>query len=617
MRKIYNVVLAILFISVLNSCQDKLEQINPNVLTVDQFWKTEADFNAGLIAAYSGLQFPAISGTTQAFGVMRSDLCGTEDWYSVHLSASNMTWTNSTEYVEAFWSQPYIGIFRANQVLYYIDEPDAESIEGFTNDEKTSIKAQARFIRAFLYFELLKNFNGAVIQDQLAINEEDLRKPFSSRTEVLEQVIYPDLHYARQNLTDTWIGDDLGRATWGAATALLGKIYLHQGAWDSAAFYLNEVIQSGLYSLAEDQMDNFTEEGEFNSESIFEIGFTDQVNPGVAGDRHDDILANSGGEAQSIASPYAALYAGGYNTNLGTYWLQEMFTVADSIDRNNVHNQYVGGVYRPHLVAPDLRTRSNRTYASLAIEHGDGFYFEDSLSTGADGIVAKLNPNFGQGSKIKKYTSWYKAEREAASPENARTGINWRAIRLADVYLMYAEAVLNLNHPDAFQEALTYVDAIRERAGTFPLQSFISKGYIPKYDVSKFANSLSRYPRSVPSVEALLHHIQMVERPLELCFEGHRWNDLVRWGMVQEVFNDRREEELKLIALLGTSATDPTIPIPADGNPKRYPLYLNEHVRIDFQIPVQNYIPGDPNSAGQGHDYFPVPAIETEANDSF
>ena len=174
--------------------------------------------------------------------------------------------------------------------------------------------------------------------------------------------IYPDLHYARQNLTDTWIGDDLGRATWGAATALLGKIYLHQGAWDSAAFYLNEVIQSGLYSLAEDQMDNFTEEGEFNSESIFEIGFTDQVNPGVAGERHDDILANSGGEAQSITSPYAALYAGGYNTNLGTYWLQEMFTVADSIDRNNVHNQYVGGVYRPHLVAPALRTRSNRSY---------------------------------------------------------------------------------------------------------------------------------------------------------------------------------------------------------------------------------------------------------------
>ena len=85
-------------------------------------------------------------------------------------------------------------------MLYYIDEPDAESIEGFTNDEKTSIKAQARFIRAFLYFELLKNFNGAVIQDQLAINEEDLRKPFSSRTEVLEQVIVItsySIHYTK------------------------------------------------------------------------------------------------------------------------------------------------------------------------------------------------------------------------------------------------------------------------------------------------------------------------------------------------------------------------------------------------------------------------------------
>ena len=101
-----------------------------------------------------------------------------------------------------------------------------------------------------------------------------------------------------------------------------------------------------------------------------------------------------------------------------------------------------------------------------------------------------------------------------------------------------------------------------------------------------------------PTKETVLTHIQRVERPLELCFEGHRWKDLVRWGIVKEVFDELRSDEkwredFAIILNINSGGVAP--------------LYINERIRPDFFIAAQNYV-------SDQHDYLPIPTQERQNN---
>ena len=111
-----------------------------------------------------------------------------------------------------------------------------------------------------------------------------------------------DLEFAMANLPEVWDGEDIGRATWGAATAMLGKVYLYDQNWAQAASMFKEVIDSGNYALTADIMDNFTDENEFNIESIFEVAYSAELNPGANGNIVDDSPTESGAEATAIAT---------------------------------------------------------------------------------------------------------------------------------------------------------------------------------------------------------------------------------------------------------------------------------------------------------------------------
>lgn len=581
--------LFVLLISLFSSCEDDLlDQANPNAITTDSFWKSKEDFEKATNALYSSLQFPAVSGGELAYQMLRGDMAGTESWYGVHLKYTNLTWNDASEFVVDRWAQLYIGIFRANQILYYTEKTNVLSEE-----EKTLLTAQARFLRGLNYFWLAYTYNGAVIHDHLAFSDEEMHVPFSSRADVIQKMVIPDLEFAYNNLPKKWEGaENIGRFTWGAAASMLGKTYLYEKDWAMAAKYFKEVIDSGIYRLVDNYMDNFTLEGEFNDESILEVAFSDNYKPGVHGNRVDDVLGNPGAEATTLASNFASIVgAGGYNTVLPTYWLQELFVTADSIDVNNPINAG--------------RRYSNRVYATIVVEHGDGLYYNAPL-TPTPTEKAKTNFNYGQGSKVKKWTNWYWKDSEDAST-GARTGINFRHIRYADVLLMYAEAVLE-NDGDV-NEALQYIDMVRKRAGVLTLQHYLDEnnGKFPIFDKVRFANKLNEFELTDLNKESLLHHLRMVERPLELAFEGHRWYDLVRWGIVREVIDARKAEEdnLKEI-LIGKYIKKP------DGTPdeKIYPLYLNERVRPDWAIPYVNY-------QSEVHDYFPVPSIERQSNKQF
>jgi hypothetical protein len=579
---IYVAILPILIVMISGCEDDLLTQVNPNTITDASFWKTQEDFEKGVNAMYGALQLASVSGNFMANEAKRSDLAGTESWYNNDFT--QLKWNDATPYVASRWSELYVGVFRANQLLKYT--PDATDL---SDVEKELIIGQAKFIRGYCYFWLANGYNGAVVHSEYP-NADQMDKPFSSKDDVINNRVIPDLTDARDVLPKVWDSKNVGRITWGAATAMLGKTYLFQKDWENAEKYFGEVIyeaeNNNLYALVPNFMDNFTVDNEYNSESVLEIAYSDNFKPGNS-QAYDEI---NGSEAAGVSTELASLYAGGYNTVLPTYYTQELFVVeSEFMDPN--HSWTSGHV------------RSMRTYATLLVENGDGDYYNAPLNASvADG--GKANFNFGQGSKVKKFTQWDRVDQEDTAL-GGRTGINYRAIRYADVLLMYAEALLELGN---VSEGIKYIDQVRARAGVKTLQGFMDDngGLIPRLDVSKYVNSMSDYDYVVANKENVLRHLRMVERVLEFAFEGHRWYDLVRWGIVKDVFSKRWEEEKKLRVLLIGDATKIS-PIDPATNPKHYPLFLNERVRPDFEVPNNVYNPAV-------HDYFPIPSVEKQNN---
>ncbi len=579
-------------------CEDDfLTQANPNAITDMTFWNTKTDFDKATNALYGSLQLPAVSGADfLTFEPLRADMAGCESWYTDQLTYDQLRWDDTNRYVSARWSELYVGVYRANQILHYVDQ-----CAGLSAEEKELTKAQAKFIRAYCYFYLAHTYKQVVLIDQMPTNASEMHKTLSSREDVIANIVIPDLEYAKSVLPQSWDKANAGRATWGAASAMLGKTYLFDKDWDKASAEFAAVINSGLYSLVPNFMDNFTEDNEFNSESVFEVSFSNSFKPGTNAAQHDEI---DGSEGTGIAGAYASITGGGgYNSVLPSYGLQEMFvTEKEQMDPANKWTS--------------SHVRSMRTYATLVVEYGDGDYYKAPLTTYYDAngkeIASKANFSYGQGSKVKKWTQWDRVEAEDAST-GCKTGINYRAIRYADVLLMYAECLLEKNNVD---EAITYIDMVRSRAGLLTLDYYKSNngGKIPQLHVSSLAagttdeaTETSQYTFVDATKENVMTHLRRVERPLEFAFEGHRWYDLVRWGITKEVFDDGWDEEQKLGVHFGTNAAG-NFPVD-DISTKQYPLFLNARLRPDFGVASANYSP-------ETHDYFPVPSIETENNNA-
>lgn len=164
-----------------------LNEQNPNVLTEASFWKNEGHFNAALTTVYGALQYRSISGAELVQEFVMGDIAGTESWYRP-FPFRNLTYNNGQIHLTNKWEELYVGIFRANTIITQLQESGEDVLD---KDVAANIEAQARFLRAFFYFQLNHTYGGgAMIHDGgVAQSLDELHKPLSGIQEVNTQII--------------------------------------------------------------------------------------------------------------------------------------------------------------------------------------------------------------------------------------------------------------------------------------------------------------------------------------------------------------------------------------------------------------------------------------------
>jgi starch-binding outer membrane protein, SusD/RagB family len=275
MKYINTVFLMFTLIFSLNSCKSDFLELAPlsEVSTIN-FYKTPDDIKAAVNAVYSTNQ-----STDMYFGNLVYLLENRSD-NAVDLNSGGnagreyaldyFTESSDNFNLQSTWSTLYAGIFKTNIVL--------EKIESVTIDAKVKerYKAEVRFLRALNYFHLVRMW-GKVPVLLTAISPLETYNLKRDEVATVYKAIEDDLIFAGANLPATYTNTELGRATSGAANALLGKVYLNQKKYTEAKTILGKVISDGTFKLQKKIADVFDVNNEYNSEIVFAVRYSKTI----------------------------------------------------------------------------------------------------------------------------------------------------------------------------------------------------------------------------------------------------------------------------------------------------------------------------------------------------
>ena len=316
----------------------------------------------------------------------------------------------------------YCGISRCNFIL----EPKQIEIDF---PSKATILAEAKFLRAFYYFELVKFFGDIplIVDQRLGVQQiQDLeRTPVSEVYDQIEKDLNDAIAILSYKSESTHSGIK-GRVDKGAALGLLGKVYLYQENWPLANQTLKTLINSGNYSLASDYSTLFLKENENNSETVFDVEYSDQE-----GGSYECLICLEGNLTvgyQGIRQYDGPTYGDGNSYNLPTQNLYDFFEYQDS--------------------------RREATCLNI-----DDFIANNSVGT---------TYGVGAGGHTGFYNHKYMKSRDEmlnGIPDNDLTsGVNYRVIRYADILLMAAESSNKIGDDS---NSLLYLNMVRQRVGLF------------------------------------------------------------------------------------------------------------------------------------------------------
>jgi hypothetical protein len=482
-----------LAILILSCSEDHLNLSDPNRESSDTYWENEDDYRLGLTSAYSVFRVPGyFSRWFHVLTVSRSDEGWSESpnpYFQAYSNFNIISYNDdNAEGIFQPWQVIYRQIFYSNQV---IDNMKTRGYDLFEDkDEANSILGQALFLRGVSYWYL----GGTFGKGPRMINSTD------NGEVILQEEIYmqalSDFLEAEAILPDSWSATDQGRPTQGSVKGMLAKIYAQlagyynrpsvndpgksQENWQKCQEKLEDIFAMN-YSLVPEYKDNFTMSNENNSESLFEIQFSEGLHNGAELGAHRPkffgLVVDGGAWADAYARP----------------WLLDEFNLERTPD-NEVDPRL--GVTLFYEIPGDTTLLYGNTWAQW---------------------------NATEDYRLTQPCYWRKYTRvDTHGSEDYSSGINFRVVRLADMYLLYAEALNELNGDRA--NAVEYINKVRRRVGMGDLNPGI------------FDN------------RELLHEQIMHERLVEMCGEGTRFYDLDRWGIlhdqveINKMANERDDE---------------------------------------------------------------------------
>ncbi len=405
-------------------CNEYLEVEPPYAQDADNFFSSKSDYDLALIGAYDLLQGSFLniwigeiaSDNSIAGGESVTDTKGLHD-------IDEMIHGGVNQELRSIFRWNYAGVTRANYILENQDKID------FTG--KDVIIAEAKFLRAYYYFQLVKFFGDVpLIVDERLGTDEVKGIDRTPKSQVYSQ-IETDLIAASSVLP--WSSSSKGRADKGAALSLLGKVYLYQNKYTECANTLEQVIQQGKYALLPDYRTLFLVANEGHAESVFDIQYT-----GLEGGGYDCLICLEGNAApgfHGIRQFNGPLYGDGNSYNLPSQDLYDAFSAADQVRRD------------ASILDID---------AFIAAEQPN-FPTPITYAIGGGGHTGFYNNKY-----IKKLNELGLADNDLTSP------VNYTVIRYADVLLMAAEANARLSNDG---KAQGFLNEVRTRAGVNSLSS--------------------------------------------------------------------------------------------------------------------------------------------------
>ena len=554
MTKIIALTLLILMVAVV-ACKESFLDVAPTGALQEEQLTSPAGLEVSLIAAYSMLLGRSGNYSDASNWFWGSVLGGDANKGSNAGDQSQMnevqnyvTQTNNISVLQKY-TATYEGVARSNLTIRLVQNADPV----VTEEAKTRIAAEARFLRGHYYFDLKKNFGDVPYVD----DTWDEVTPVSNNVDIWP-FIEADFQAAFDNLPEEQV--DIGRANKWAAGAYLAKTYLFQGKFAEAKAMFDQVIEQGVnsdgvkYDLVENYANVFRSTNDNNEETVFAsqaasgTGSTQNANPGMV-----------------LNFPHGT--AGPPRPGGCCGFFQPSFELA---------NSFRTGADGLPLLDNSYNDPANALVTDMGLQSGDPFtpdtgnldpridhsigrrgipYLDWGPHPGFDWIRDQPYAGPYSPKKFIYYLEGEGTENDASSWTPGYTAVNYNIIRFADVLLMAAEAEIEEGTLD---KALEYINRVRVRADSSRLKD--DDGDVANYEISVYDPFTSQ--------EEARTAVRF-ERKLELSGEGHRFYDLVRWGIATNVLNAYLDHEDQFLTSPFSGANFITnrsevLPIPQD-----------------------------------------------------
>jgi starch-binding outer membrane protein, SusD/RagB family len=438
-------------------------------------------------------------------------------------------WLSDNTYFLGKWQHSYDGVARANEAIQLVGSAD---VKDMTDAEKTQVIAEARFLRGHYHFEAKKMWNKVPYIDEKIYVAADPNSTKIPNDQDIWSKIEADFQFAIDNLPVTQ--GQKGRATKWAAKTYLAKAYMFQKKWTAAKTLLEDVKNNSGKKLMTNYHENYRNITNNNAESIFEVEFS--INDGTNG--------NNGNVGDNLNYPYSAQSPG--RGCCGFYLPSHNLVNAFKTDKDGL----------PMIGSSADGTAD--TYNQVDLPNDQGLKSDQAFSLDKtvpvdprlDWTVGRRGVNFldwgpmpgyswirnqnYSGPFIGKKWMYYLADEGSSTHSTNKRAVNnnYRLLKMSSVILWLAECEIELGNLQAGED---YVNQIRTRAKNGSVQDATISYVINPYPTGTFTEKGADYARNA---------VRMENR-LEFAMEGHRFFDLVRWGIAEKYLNKYVAEESK------------------------------------------------------------------------